>query len=809
MDRLMQDLRYAVRSLVKSPAFTAIAAITLALGIGANTAIFSVINAVLLRPLPYQDPGRLVTVFHFYPSLNNLEAPVHVPGFREYQAMTGVFEKAAVQGGWQPNMTGQGDPERLFASRVTGDFFTVYGVQPLLGRTLRPDETEDGRNRVVVLSYGFWNRMYGGDRGVVGRTIQLNGESYDIVGVMPAAFHDFFSRRVELWSPIVFRPDQLNNRTEFLSFTGRLKAGVTPEQAQAQFHDLARRQRTETPDGYPNDWDLLVRPLSEQSSRAVRPALLVLLGAVGFVLLIACANVANLQLARTASRAREIAVRVALGASPTRLIRQLLTESVMLALIGGTLGVLMALWSVPALLALNNRNLPPASDIGLDGKVLVFALLVSLLTGLLFGIMPAIQVARADLHASLKEGGRGAAGDRGGLALRRGLVVTTVALALTLLAGAGLLMRSFARLTSVSPGFRSENMLTFNISLPAAKYPNDTVRLAALERMNAAIAAVPGVVSAGGSSVLPFGGDWSTGSFNVEGYTAPPNTPGPWGDQRLVTPSFLPTIGATLVKGRQFDGRDNASAPRVAIVDEEMVRRYWPNTDPIGKRVTFNSPDRDSVVNWIEVVGVVAHTLHEGLDAQPRVQMYRPIAQRPIGGLAFAVRTSGEPMAVLGAVRAAIHSVDADVPISAINTMDALIDQSNGPRRFSMILLGSFAALAMILASIGLYGVMSFIVTQRQRELGVRVALGAGTREVLGLVLGQGMRLVLLGVAIGLAASLLLTRFMTRLLFNVSATDPVTFVAMSSVLVGVAVIASYIPARRATRVDPIEALRAE
>ena len=812
MDRLKQDIRYAVRSLLKSPAFTLIAALTLALGIGANTAIFSVINAVMLRPLPYHEPGRLVTMWHVYPGLNGMEAPVSVPGFRDYHGQQQIFERAAVQTGWQPNLTGQGEPERLVAQRVTGEFFGVYGVQPLLGRVLRPDENEDGRNKVVVLSYNFWNRMFTGDSGVIGRPLQLNGESYEIVGVMPRSFHDFFNRRAELWAPIVFRPDQFadNRRTnEFLNFSARLKDGLTEEQAAVAMHAFARQLVNTYPDNYPPDWDLQVRALADQASRNVRPALMVLLGAVGFVLLIACANVANLLLARTASRAREIAVRVALGASPKRLVRQLLTESVLLALVGGGIGVLAAIWGVPALLALNNRNLPPAADIGIDGMVLLYALLVSLLTGLLFGIMPALQVARSDLHESLKEGGRGSAGDRASLALRRGLVVTTVALALMLLAGAGLLMKSFARMTSVSPGFRPEKLLTFQVALPAAKYPNDTVRLAALERMDAAVSAVPGVVASGGTSVLPFGGSWSTGSFNVEGYTAPENTPGPWGDQRLITPGFLPAIGATLIKGRLFTAQDRQGSPRVAIVDEEMVRRYWPNVDPIGKRITYGDPQRDSVISWVEVVGVVAHTAHEGLDAQPRVQVYQPIGQQPIPFLAFAVRTSGEPMEAVGAIRTALRAVDADVPISQINTMEFLIDQSSGPRRFSMVLLGSFAALAMILASIGLYGVMSYIVTQRSREIGVRVALGATRGEVLGMVLGQGVKLALLGVVIGLLAADGVTRVMSRMLFNVSATDPVTFVAMSSVLIGVAVVATYLPARRATRVDPIEALRAE
>jgi len=811
MDTFIQDLRYAVRSLLKSPGFTVIAALTLALGIGANTAIFTVINAVLLKPLPYQAPERLVTVWHLYPSMNGMEAPVSVPGFRDYSAQDRLFERAAVENNWNPNLTGQGEPERITAERVSGDWFDVYGVAPLLGRTLRPDEAVDGKNHVVVLSYGMWNRMFGGDRGVIGRSLQLNGETFEIVGVMPASFRSFFSRNAQLWSPILFRPDQYTdgNRTnEFLSFTARLKPGVTVETATAEMHAYAARLRNDFSDSYAPDWDLLVRPLAEQAAGNVRPALLLLLGAVGFVLLIACANVANLQLARTAGRAREIAVRVALGASPRRLMGQLLTESMLLAIVGGGFGLLLAVWGVPALLSLQPPNLPPAGEVGLDVTVLGFALLVSVLTGLLFGIVPSIHVARANLQESLKEGGRGAAGDRGGLALRRGLVVTTVALALTLLAGAGLLVKSFARLTGVDPGFKPAHLLTFQVNLPQVKYPNDTVRIAVLSRITEAVAAVPGVVAAGGTSNIPFGGNWSTSSFTVEGYQPPPNSNGPWGDARAVTPGFLAAIGVPLLKGRMFTDQDREGSPAVAIVDDEAVRRYWPDTDPIGKRITYGDP-ADSSTRWIEIVGVVRHTLHEGLDAKPRLQVYRPLAQRALPFLGVVARTTGDPLSTVNAVRSAVRSVDADVPLAQINTMDALIEGSTGSRRFSMLLLGGFAALAMVLASIGLYGIMSYMVTQRSRELGVRVALGANTRDVLGLVLGQGAKLAFAGVAIGLVASFAVTRVMTQMLFNVSATDPVTFVAISLLLIAVALVASYLPARRATKVDPIVALRAD
>ncbi len=813
VDTLIRDLRYAVRTLARTPGFALVAVLTLALGIGANTAIFSVINAVLLRPLPYAQPDRLVDIVHFYPSLHNLRAGVSVPGFRDYSARRDVFERSAVETPQAMNLTGAGEPERVNAVRVSGEFFTTLGVPPILGRTPRPDEAEAGRNRVLVLANGFWKRKFGGDSAVVGRMLRLNDVDFEVVGVMPASFRDFFGRQTDLWTPIVFQPADFGDdrRTnEFLQFIGRLAPGVTVAKSQAEMHTLARQLKATFTNSYPPDWDLQVTTLNEEARGGIRGSLLVLLGAVGFVLLIACANVANLQLARIAARAREFAVRVALGASAGRLVRQLLTESVLLSLAGGLLGLLLAEWGVPALLALNPGGLPDASSMHADLGVLAFTLAVALGAGLLFGLMPALVIGRADVHESLKEGGRGSVGERGSLRLRRGLVVTTVALALMLLSGAGLLIRSFSRLVAVDPGFQPDHLLTFNLSLPAAKYPNDTVRGQVLERLNAAIGAVPGIVAAGGTTNIPFGGGWGTASFNIEGYRPPPNAPMPWGDMRVVTPSYFAALGARLVAGRPFGAVDQRGGSHVCIVDESLVRRYWPTGDPVGRRITFNNLT-DSSITWITVVGVVGHTLHTGFDDDAsRVQVYFPVAQgRGLQFLGFVVRTRGDPMAAVGAVRAAVHTVDPGLPLAAVNPMDQLIAQTTGPRRFSVLLLGGFAALAMVLAMIGLYGVMSHLVTQRTREIGVRVALGAAARDVLGLVLRQGVRLALLGVGVGLVAALLLTRVMRSMLFGVGVRDPVTFVVMPVLLLGVAALASWLPARRATRVDPIEALRAE
>jgi putative ABC transport system permease protein len=810
MEALLQDIRHAARSLRASPGFTLVAVVTLALGIGANTAIFSVVNGVLLAPLPYREPARLVTVNHFYPTLNNLRAPVSVPGFRDYSARTDLFTSAAVENGVAMNLTGGAEPERVNVSKVSGQYFSTLGVAAAVGRTLQPDEAEAGKDHVVVLTWGYWQSHFGGDKSAVGRKVTLDNQDYQIVGVMPASFRDFFSQRTDLFMPIVFTPDQFadNRRTnEFLPFIGRLAPGVPLERAQSELHTLAVQLRTTYTQSYSPDWDLKVTALADEASRGVRSGLLILLGAVAFVLLIACANVANLQLARTAAKARDIAVRVALGASPRRLIRYLLTESVVLALAGGVVGVVLALWGVPALLSLNGGNLPATAHIGVDIRVLWFALLVSLATGLLFGLAPALQMARTDLHESLKEGGR-SVGHRSSLALRRGLVISTVALAVTLLIGAGLLIRSFARVVGVDPGFQPGNLLVFNVSLPQAKYPNDTVRDQVLLRINEALNTTPGVVSAGGTSNIPFGGNWSTASFNVEGYQVPAKTPSPWGDMRLITPTYFATMRAPLLAGRQFTAADRAGAPAVCIVDEELVHRYWPHTDPIGKRITFNMLT-DSSIQWIQVVGVVGHLAHEGLDAQKRVQVYFPLAQNGLPFLGYVVRTAGDPMAALPSVRAAVRSVDPELPLANVNTMEKLIESSTGQRRFAMMLLIGFSLLAMTLASIGLYGVMSYTVSQRSRELGVRLALGADSRDVLGLVLVQGLRLALAGVVIGLVAAFAVTRVMKNMLFGLSSTDPLTFVVISLLLVAVALVASYLPALRATRVDPVVALRTE
>jgi putative ABC transport system permease protein len=812
MDALLRDIGYSFRRLRKSPVFTAIVLVTLALGIGANTAIFSVVNTVLLRALPYRDPGALVSIEHFYPSLNSMEAPVSAAGFRDYRDKTSSFESVAVETNFGANLTATGgDAERVPGERVSGDWFHVLGVAPQAGRVIQRDDDQPGHEHVVVMSDGLWTRLFARKPSAVGSTIELNGESYQIIGVMPPGFYAFYSRAADLYVPLALAPAAFNAgyTNEYLNSVARLKNGVPLERGQAEMTLFAQNLKRANPNNFSPTWTLKVRSLDDLSTGRIRPALLVLLGAVGFVLLIACANVANLLLARAAIRIKEIAIRAALGADRASLVRQLLTESVMLALGGGVLGLGLARWSVASLVALN-PNLPRANEVGVDWHVMLFTLGLSLATGLLFGLAPALQTSRTNLQETLKDGSRSGAADFAGRNLRRSLVVAEVALSLTLLAGAGLLIKSVARLENVDPGFDSRNVLVFNLNLPRVKYGSDTAQILFLQQVMPRLNAISGVKAAGVTSVIPFGGGWSTSSFSIEGLSVPPGQNGPWGDIRVVSPRFFEAMRIPLKKGRNFDDNDRQAGPQVTIIDEQFVKKYFPHTDPIGKRITFGARRGSTDSTWITIVGIVGHAAHEGLDAEPRIQYYFPTSQVGIGGMTVAMRaTSGNPTALLSAAREAVHSIDRNLPLSVVNTMDKLVESSVGQRKLSMMLLGLFSLIAVVLASIGIYGVMSYSVTQRSRELGIRMALGAARSRVLGLVVGQGMTLAGIGIAIGLVAAFALTRFLSNLLFSVGATDPSTFILVSGVLVTVALLATLIPALRATRVDPVVALREE
>jgi len=812
MDALLRDIGYSFRRLRKTPVFTTIVLVTLALGIGANTAIFSVVNTVLLRALPYRDPGALVSIEHFYPSLNSMEAPVSAAGFRDYRDKTSSFESVAVEANFGANLTGTGgDAERVPGERVSGDWFHVLGVAAKTGRTIQRDDDQPGHEHVVVLSDGLWTRLFARKSSAVGSTIELNGESYRIIGVMPPGFRGFFSRTADLYVPLALAPAAFNAgyTNEYLNSVARLKNGVALERAQAEMTLFAENLKKANPNNFAPTWTLKVRSLDDLSTGRIRPALLVLLGAVGFVLLIACANVANLLLARAAIRIKEIAIRAALGADRASLVRQLLTESVMLALGGGVLGLALARWSVSSLVALN-PNLPRANEVGVDWHVMVFTLGLSIATGLLFGLAPALQTSRANLQETLKDGSRSGAADFAGRNVRRSLVVAEVALSLTLLTGAGLLIKSVARLENVDPGFDPHNVLVFNLNLPRVKYGSDTAQILFMQQIVPRLNAIPGVKAAGVTSVIPFGGGWSTSSFNIEGLIVPPGQNGPWGDIRVVSPRFFETMRIPLRKGRYFDENDRQGAPQVTIIDEQFVKKYFPHTDPIGKRITFGARRGGTDSTWITIVGVVGHAAHEGLDAEPRIQYYFPTSQAGIGNMTVAIRAAnGNATALLPAAREAVHSVDRNLPLSVINTMDKLVESSVGQRKLSMMLLGLFSLIAVVLASIGIYGVMSYSVTQRSRELGIRMALGAARSRVLALVVGQGMTLAGIGVVIGLVAAFALTRFLSNLLFSVGATDPGTFTVVSVLLVVVAFLATLVPALRATRVDPVVALREE
>jgi putative ABC transport system permease protein len=809
MSGIARDLRYAVRRLAHNPGFSVVVILTVALGIGATTAIFSIVQSVLLRPLPYDQPERLVTSFHKYPSLD-LEAGFAAPTFRDVQRRTHIFECVAVARGGGVNLTQNGRAERLSGMRATADYFRVFGVQAALGRTFAPGDDQSGHEKIVVLSDGLWKRRFGGRRDIVGTKLLLDGEPFDVVGVAPAGFRDFFSRQAELWTPLAFEPEQFGDdrRTnEFLQFVGRVRPGMSVDLAARDMRALGEQLKHDYRDAYPPDWSLETRALSEQGRRQVRPALLVLLGAVGLVLLIACFNLANLLLARASGRTRELAVRTAIGATRGRLVAQLLAESLVLSVAGGLIGAALAFWAVRGLTAWNPSDLPWLADVGVDARVLLFALALSLVTGILFGILPALYASKGDLHAGLRDGGRTGADGPQGRRVRRLLVVAELALALTLLVGAGLLVRSFDRLLQVSPGFDPDRVITFNVALPVTRYASDAAKIGYWHALRSRLAAVPGAIAAGATSTLPFSGDWSTGSFTVEGYQPPRGQPGPWGDIRIVSPDYHAAMRIRLLKGRYLTDDDREDGRLVAVVDDEMVRRYWRNQDPIGKRLTFD--DSAKPVKWIEVVGVVAHTAHEGLDAERRVQLYLPYAQRSVGSMAIVVRSHGDPASLVNDLRAAVLSVDRDVPLFDVKTMDALMDSAIGQRRLSMVLLSTFAAFALLLAALGIYGVISYDVTRRTQELGVRMALGAGRGSLLTLVLSQGLRLAAAGLVLGIIGAVAAGRLIESQLFGIHTIDPFTYASVVTLLGAVAGAASLVPALRATRVDPIEALRYE
>jgi putative ABC transport system permease protein len=809
MNTLLQNLRYGARMLMKQPGFTLIAVITLALGVGANTAIFSVVNAVVLRPLPYRDPDRLVHVYRMQPPVER--SPVSVPAYLDFAAQQQVFESFAAHHSETFNLTDVDQAERVIGRRVTANFFELFGVSPARGRLFLPADDNADSARVAVISDGLWRRRFGGDDQVIGQTIKLNGEAYTVVGVAPPQFQ--FPRRVEIWTPARLLGRGGNRTSNFLMMIGRLKDGVTKEQAQAQMNQVAAALARQYPSH--NKLSILLSPMLEEQVRDIRAALWVLLGAVGFVLLIACANVANLLLARSSARAREFAVRAALGAGRFRIARQLLTESVLLALLGGVSGILLAFWGVDLLVAAAPANLPRVSEARIDTWALGFTLLISLLTGFVFGLAPAWQSSKTRLNEALKEGARGAGMSWSQSWLRRALVIAEIALSLVLLVGASLLIGSLKRLAQVNPGFETNNLLTADINYPrrpASAYPKgeDGERQRLQERgdflraIEQKVATLPGVQSVGVINDLPVTGELdSAGTFRIEGDQNVNWANDPQAEWKSVTPNYFNAIGVPLLKGRAFSEDDTSQSPATILINETLARRFIPGEDPIGKRlITFGRPH--------EIVGVVGDARQGALNLPPSPEIYFPNTQRAFGQqVSLVVRTNVDPASLGDAVRRAAQSVNPDAPVFRVRTMREVIAGSMAQERFNTILMTLFAVVAMLLGAVGLYGVMAYSVTQRTREIGIRVALGARRADVLRLVIRQGLRLVALGLALGLMAALALTRLMKKLLFDVSATDPMTFAGVASLLALVALLACWIPARRAANVDPMVALRCE
>jgi putative ABC transport system permease protein len=812
MQTLIQDLRFGARMLLKKPGFTLIAVITLALGIGANTTIFSVVNAVLLRPLPYQNPEQLALIWGKLPTAVSGNVGASAPEFADYRDQNLVFSSVAAYTSSSFNLSGVGEPERIVGTFVSASLFPLLDVQPALGRAFLNEEDRPGHDRVVILSHGLWLRRFAGDSAVVGRSVTLDGQSHTIIGVAPAGFR-FPDDETEIWKPIAFTAVQLSENergSRYLSVIARMKPGVTITQARANMAALAQRMQQQHPMNYRADsgWGTTVVSLREEWVGDARLALLALFGAVGCVLLIGCANVANLLLARASTRRREMAIRAALGGRSWRIIRQLLTESLLLALVGGGLGALIAVWGVEAVAELSASSLPRVNEINIDGRAIGFMLAITLATGLLFGLAPAWQSAKPDLNESLKEGGGKGAESGGRHRLRGLLVVGEIAIALVLLVGAGLMVKSLYRLQRVEPGFDPSHALTMRLALPEAKYPEPQRQRDFYERLLNRIAAAPGVKAAGAINYLPLSGTGNQRSFLIEGKPEPKLNVG----FRMASRDYFRAMGVPLRAGRLIDDRDRENAPLVAVVNETFARVFLANEDPLGKRVKIGSAR--GPFPWLTIAGVVGDVKHSGLDRETRPEMYVPYLQGLLPSwnvppMFLVVRSESEPSSLISAVRGVVKELDRDQPVYGVATMEQLLSRSTAPRRFNMTLLAVFAALALILAGVGVYGVMAYAVTERTREIGIRMALGAQASDALKLVISQGMRLTLVGIALGLMGAFALTRLMKSLLFDVKPTDPMTFIAIALLLTFVALLACWIPARRATKVDPMVALRFE
>jgi len=796
----VQDLRYAGRVMLKTRGLTLVAVITLALGIGANTAIFSVVNALLLRPLPYPDPDRLVMVWQDLRARGGPATEWTGPSQHfDWKAETAVFEGMTSMRGWNASLSGGALPEAVLGEQTTYEYFDVLGAPPALGRVFRQSDDIPNAPRVVVLSHKLWTQRFGADPSIVGRTVPINGESHEIIGVMPASFTPGLVTNAALWRPLRLNPANPSRNSAVFRTIGRLKRGVTLPQARAALAMLAKRLEAAHPE---SDTGNAINPvpLQEQRVGTLRPALFVLLGAVGFVLVIACVNIANLLLSRASGRLREMAVRRALGADRMRIIRQLLTESILLAIAGGALGVLLGVWGVAGLKSMAPAGTPRIDEVGIDRVVLSFALVLSLATGVLFGVVPAWHAARDRFTSALKQGGRGQAGDGGGRA-RRALIVAELALALMLLVGGGLLIRTFIALQRADLGFNPERVLTGFILPPGATYRTNKQRLAFYDAVLARTAVLPGVRHAALSSVIPLGGDSDT-DFQIEGRPPAQNSKDAlivW--YRVISANYFSAMEIPLRRGRLFGDRE---AEPTIVINETMAKRHWPNEEALGKRVRFGAD-----APWMTIVGIVADVQVRGARGTNEVEAYMGYWHNPEPGVNLVLKTATDPAALIEPLRRAVKEVDPGVAVAGVGTLEEAIAEANGSSRFYATLVAIFAGLALALAAVGIYGVMSYAVAQRTQEIGVRLALGAAERQIFGLVVGETLKLATIGLALGLAGALAVGKALQRLLFGVNTMDFVTFSATAGLLVAVALLASYVPARRAMRVDPMEALRVE
>ncbi len=813
---MLQEIRHSLRLLLKNPLFTLVAILTLALGIGATTAVFTLVNALLIKPLPYEDPARLVLLFEHFKDQHLDTIPVSPPEFLEYKTQLKSFDKLAAFDTTTFNLSEGELPERIFGAKVSADLFPLLGVQPIRGRTFRAEENAVGRDDVVVISERLWRRKFDRDPRVLGSKLMADGHPFTIVGIMPASF-EFplplfnitgaqFGEQADIWQPLGFTDQEMKRRgSRSYGVIGRLAPGVSSQQAQAELETVVSGMRTRFKDNYPqtDSFGATIYPLKEQIIGGMKPLLLILLGAVALVLLIACANLATMLLARATAREREMAIRVAVGASRARLLRLALTESVVLSILGAAVGVFLSIWAIDLVKSIGTQTIPRLSEVHIDGTVLLVTLAIAVGTGLIFGLVPGLASGKPDLTESLKEGGRGSTSGRRHNRLRNGLVVAEVALALVLLTGAGLLLKSFVRLENVNPGFNPQNVLTAEISLPALRYPDKKAQVNFFTELERRVSNLPGVKNAGMTIILPMSGINSDSSFTIEGRPIDDTHPGPDEEIRLVSADYFRSLEIPLQRGRFFTNADNLDAPPVVIVNQALAERYWPNDNALGKRMQL--PTREGPV-WATIVGIVGDMHHRGLDQPVKPEFYVPLTQAPYPAVILAVRSAQDPTGLTSAIRREVQAIDPTLPIAHVRTLEQVIADSIAPRRLSVSLLTVFAGIALVLASVGIYGVMSFLVVQRTHEIGVRMALGAQRSDVLRLIITHAGALIGAGTVLGLIVALLSTSALRSVLYEVSVLDLSTFLLVTLILTLVALAASYIPARRATRADPMIAL---